>query len=673
MAILSIIFNISFLNAYSFEDFKTISWDWIAIGILTLLFIILLISIIRDIKNNKKRINTILIQEKSKTIEQNCYLNDINSNTIKNSNEIGKSLKLLSQSSKDSEIIEKLKSNYENIFLNAQEESIFLSIATNKDIGSTTIFQLNELQDELKQYGLLKNSSIKIKRNTLFPIVSNKEILQSIVFLLTKLQLKEHNLKKADIEISILDTESAIEIKIPKALRLNRDLLNILKNGINPKYYNSKNKYYGVYLYLINKLSNRLNGNLSVDIDNDQTYTVDIKIPIDLIKKSNDEKFQPLKKLTKPKDALIVANNIEFANLLSTYLEQYNFKVDIEFGQELNKEIPNFLNYSIVFMEAELFEPILSDYIVSVKKYSDLKVISIEENTKIYSYPEDLIDATIDTGHLENELNKSILTFYSSELIDIDSKEHTNNFDAIAITEPQNLKKSKVLVADDDRTNLHILEYLLKQYDIEVCTASNGIEALEVLENNVCELIILDSVMPKMDGYETVKRLRKNHKYNSTPVVIHTSFSLNNSIEDIFKLGFDSYLPKPFNKYELEALLERYLPIKSLIKNEEEQKTKEDTLNSPKEEDLEEFLAIYSDSDRLIERYIKENRNEQAVSVLQDLKKVSGKIGAYKFINTIEQLEDQITKNSTDENDIIYTLSKDLKELKTSIIEQLNS
>jgi len=268
MAILSFLLNISFLNAYNFQNFKTISWDWIAIILLILLFAILLISIIRDIRNNKKKINTILVQEKCKTVDQNRYLSDINDNTIKNNDKIGKSLKLLTQSSKDKEIIEKLKSNYENIFLNTQEESIFLSIATNKDIGSTTIFQLDELKNELKQYGLLKNSSIKIKNTTSYPIVSNKEILQSIIFMLTKLQLKEHNLKKANIEVSVLDTESIIEIKIPKELKLNKDLLNILENGINPKYYNTKNKYYGVYLYLINKLSNRLNGNLIVNIDN---------------------------------------------------------------------------------------------------------------------------------------------------------------------------------------------------------------------------------------------------------------------------------------------------------------------------------------------------------------------------------------------------------------------
>jgi len=669
MAILSFLLNISFLNAYNFQNFKTISWDWIAIILLILLFAILLISIIRDIRNNKKKINTILVQEKCKTVDQNRYLSDINDNTIKNNDKIGKSLKLLTQSSKDKEIIEKLKSNYENIFLNTQEESIFLSIATNKDIGSTTIFQLDELKNELKQYGLLKNSSIKIKNTTSYPIVSNKEILQSIIFMLTKLQLKEHNLKKANIEVSVLDTESIIEIKIPKELKLNKDLLNILENGINPKYYNTKNKYYGVYLYLINKLSNRLNGNLIVNIDNKKTYTVEIKIPIDLIKKSTNTEFKPLKKLAKPKEALIVANNIEFANLLSTYLEQYNFNVDIEFGQELNKEIPNFLNYSIVFMEAELFEPILSDYIISVKKYSDLKVISIEENTKIYNYPENLIDDTIEKRHLKDELNKSIFTYYSSDLIDIDSKVSSDKTNTIL--QPEEPKKSKVLIADDDRTNLHILEYLLKQYGLEVCTASNGLEALEILNSNVCELIILDSIMPKMDGYETVKRLRENHKYNATPVVIHTSFSLNKSIEDIFKLGFDSYLPKPFNKYELEALLERYLPIKSIIKPKEEE-TKENIISTSKEEDLEEFLAIYSDSDRLIERYIKENRNEQATSVLEDLKKVSNKIGAFKFINTIEKVEKEIANNSTNKNDIIYTLSENLKELKTSIIKQLN-
>jgi YesN/AraC family two-component response regulator len=146
---------------------------------------------------------------------------------------------------------------------------------------------------------------------------------------------------------------------------------------------------------------------------------------------------------------------------------------------------------------------------------------------------------------------------------------------------------------------------------------------------------------------------------------------MNNSIEDIFKLGFDSYLPKPFNKYELESLLERYLPIQSHTETKEEQNKEENVLSS-REDDLEEFLAIYGDSDRLIERYIKENRDEQTKSVLSDLKKVSRKIGAYKFIKSINAIERQIEQNSKIDNNTVYTLSKNLKELKTSIIERLN-
>ena len=322
-------------------------------------------------------------------------------------------------------------------------------------------------------------------------------------------------------------------------------------------------------------------------------------------------------------------------------------------------------------MDAELYEPILSDYIISVKKYSDIKVISLESKDRVYSYPQNLIDAKVDTSKLEEDIDRTITTLYKDEIVEQD--ENTQYDMGIEELNIPN-RKSRVLIADDDRTNLHILEYLIKQYNVEVFTAKDGLGALDILENNECDLIILDSVMPNLDGFETVKKIRANERYNATPVVIHTSFSLRkNSIESIFKLGFDSYLPKPFNKTELKALLERYIPLSEPKEIVVEKKLKEiekkDSLSS--KNDLEEFLAIYSNSDKLIERYIKENRNEQAISVLKDLKNISNKIGAFKFTKTLNKIEDNLYNNQEVDSNLMYTLSNNLQKLKSNIAKKL--
>ena len=328
-------------------------------------------------------------------------------------------------------------------------------------------------------------------------------------------------------------------------------------------------------------------------------------------------------------------------------------------------------------MDAELYEPILSNYILSVKKYIDLKIVSLEENGKIYEYPLNLIDATINRAFVEKEINEVVHKLFSNELIDInstiDNKELKELEDKVLITPPQKRDKStlKVLIADDDRINRHILEYMLKQYNLEVCSAKDGEEALEILEQNECNLIILDSIMPKMDGFETIKHIRANKKYNSTPVIIHTSFSLgNNTIENIFKLGFDSYLPKPFNKHELKALLERYVELDEIKDDSNDIKIEN---NSDYKENVQEFLAIYGDSDKLIERYIKEQRAQQALDLIVDLKEVSYKIGAKKFIESLKRVEKELKATNNVDNNLIYALSNDLADLKNRIYKKISA
>lgn len=676
MAIILNMFSLSFLNAFDFSKFSTNSWNWIIVAILFLLFLIIAISIIKDLKKKKNKINEDLIEEKRKNIDSANYLFDINLETLKSSKELDKAIENLNYSKNDKKIIKKLSKLQKDIFQNAQEESIFLHIATNKDFGKEEPFLLKDMIAQLERLGILKNATIIIKNDVPYSIVANKELIQSIIFLLTKLQLKENNLPEAVIEVSVDKNTKELKISIPDKLELNSFTQNVLQNNFEPIYNSKEKKYYGVYLYLINKLLARVGGILSINKE-DNSYSVKAVMPIELNKDNIAINYNVNKKLKEPKSALIITKEPNLANIISRYLEEYNFNVDIELSETLNNEIPNFLNYQLVLMDAELYEPILSNYILSVKKYIDLKIVSLEENGKIYEYPLNLIDATINRAFVEKEINEVVHKLFSNELIDInstiDNKESKELEDKVLITPPQKRDKStlKVLIADDDRINRHILEYMLKQYNLEVCSAKDGEEALEILEQNECNLIILDSIMPKMDGFETIKHIRANKKYNSTPVIIHTSFSLgNNTIENIFKLGFDSYLPKPFNKHELKALLERYVELDEIKDDSNDIKIEN---NSDYKENVQEFLAIYGDSDKLIERYIKEQRAQQALDLIVDLKEVSYKIGAKKFIESLKRVEKELKATNNVDNNLIYALSNDLADLKNRIYKKISA
>ncbi len=115
------------------------------------------------------------------------------------------------------------------------------------------------------------------------------------------------------------------------------------------------------------------------------------------------------------------------------------------------------------------------------------------------------------------------------------------------------MKQFRVLVVDDEERILNFLNSKLKASGYEVLTASNGVEALEQAQGQEPDLIVLDVLMPKMDGFETLKQLRT---FSSVPVIILSARGADADRIKGLALGADDYLPKPFNPDELVARIE---------------------------------------------------------------------------------------------------------------------
>jgi two-component system KDP operon response regulator KdpE len=131
------------------------------------------------------------------------------------------------------------------------------------------------------------------------------------------------------------------------------------------------------------------------------------------------------------------------------------------------------------------------------------------------------------------------------------------------------MKKFCILVVDDEKRILNFLRTKLKASGYEVLTAASGIEALEQVQAQEPDLILLDILMPKMDGFETLKSLRS---FSATPVIV---LSAKGSDIDKIKglgLGADDYIPKPFNPDELVARIEA---VKRRIEPTEKRRTSE--------------------------------------------------------------------------------------------------
>ena len=109
----------------------------------------------------------------------------------------------------------------------------------------------------------------------------------------------------------------------------------------------------------------------------------------------------------------------------------------------------------------------------------------------------------------------------------------------------------KILVVEDDKNLRKLIVTCLRKNDYMPFEATNGEEALEVLDTTYIDLIISDIMMPKMDGYELTKTLREAH-YN-IPILLVTAKSAFEDKKEGFLLGADDYITKPFSVRELMA------------------------------------------------------------------------------------------------------------------------
>ncbi|GLB49140.1 response regulator transcription factor [Neptunitalea lumnitzerae] len=105
----------------------------------------------------------------------------------------------------------------------------------------------------------------------------------------------------------------------------------------------------------------------------------------------------------------------------------------------------------------------------------------------------------------------------------------------------------KVLIVDDEPNIVMSLEYTLKRNNFEVFIARDGSEALEILKTNIPDLVLLDIMMPEVDGYETLKRIRLEEKLNNTKVVFLSAKNKASDIEKGLALGAAKYITKPFS------------------------------------------------------------------------------------------------------------------------------
>jgi diguanylate cyclase (GGDEF)-like protein len=182
---------------------------------------------------------------------------------------------------------------------------------------------------------------------------------------------------------------------------------------------------------------------------------------------------------------------------------------------------------------------------------------------------------------------------------------------------------TKILVVDDEPHIRRILQFLLEQEGFEVLQAENGLQALELLAQEKPELILLDVMMPEMDGFTVLQQLRANYETSGIPVIMLTANGAGQEKVKGLKIGANDYITKPFNHEELLLRMRNMLeaqraqreanPLTGLPGNRAIEREVQCRLDSGQQ-----FGFMYIDMDRFkgFNDYYGYSRGDQAITFL---------------------------------------------------------
>ena len=175
-----------------------------------------------------------------------------------------------------------------------------------------------------------------------------------------------------------------------------------------------------------------------------------------------------------------------------------------------------------------------------------------EDKIKLREYSNSIIIKTANSN--ERILNEINLFLHRDEQENDDESHEI--FDSI------DLEGTNILIVDDDIKNIFVLDAALKEFNATTFTAFNGQEALDFLEgeeSSSIDLILMDIMMPVMDGYEAMEKIRENEKLRNTPIIAVTAKAMKEDYQKALNYGANDYISKPVDELKLFSLLKIWL------------------------------------------------------------------------------------------------------------------
>ncbi|TLU96742.1 response regulator [Dyadobacter sediminis] len=268
----------------------------------------------------------------------------------------------------------------------------------------------------------------------------------------------------------------------------------------------------------------------------------------------------------KTSKVLIVEDNSMHAKALAYFLGTFN--INSELKSNINEGVQALKNNEVdcVILDMGIPDKKAYDMLEEAKKNPGLenipiiiftgKSLSMPEELRIKQYADSII---VKTAHsYQRMLDEVSLFLHVVEENKINSKKANEQKKLGGLSEI--LSNKTVLIADDDVRNIFSLTKSLENYKMNVITALDGKEALQKLkENPAVDVVLLDMMMPQMDGYETAKRIRENFQWRNLPVIAVTAKAMTGDREKCINAGASDYITKPVDIDQLISLLRVWL------------------------------------------------------------------------------------------------------------------